>query len=161
MSEKPDYTLHDFANIALGALSSVTALEGCINPRPFETFPEEFDTSPLISTVSFSGFKQGVFTLILPRPTAVLALSSFMGEVLDLNEEVLLSDGVNELCNIAVGAIKAQLSDANLPFLFSLPSEVTDLQYLKESLEINRGTWFHLTLDEQPLVLHITVTSQS
>lgn len=154
LSKELIMNLPSFIDTAVNSLVTITGLEACKvkhEIRPFAAISENI----VIASMRFKGDISGNFFLIFPKPLALLALESMIGESVDENDNEAILDGIGEFCNIITGGVKAIFSNKKMKVLFELPKTYLSLNVAISNTSNTNGIWIEMALDKKPFYMFV------
>ncbi|MDD2384008.1 MAG: chemotaxis protein CheX [Sulfurospirillaceae bacterium] len=155
LSKELIINLPAFIDTAVNSLVTITGLEACKikhEIKPLTTLSENV----IIASMRFKGDIAGNFLLIFPKPLALLALESMIGEPVEENDNEAILDGIGEFCNIITGGVKVIFSTKKLKVLFELPKTYLSLNVAMNNASHANGIWIEMALDRKPFYMFVT-----
>jgi len=145
-----------FIDKAEDTLSSFIGLKTQFVSSSKQSINTDIAQKSILSTIVFSGEITGDFTLIFPIDTAVSALEFLLGEKVGLTNIALLKDGIGELSNIVMGAVKTQFDEINKKVAFELPVTYKGIDEIYNNIILQDGVWIKMKLQEKPFYMFIS-----
>ncbi|MDD3344194.1 MAG: chemotaxis protein CheX [Sulfurospirillaceae bacterium] len=155
LSKELIINLPTFIDTAVNSLVTITGLDAC--KIKHEIRPFAILTDPIIvASMRFKGDIAGNFFLVFPKPLAMLALESMLGERIDDNDDAAILDGIGEFCNIITGGVKAIFSNKKIKILFELPKTYLSLNIAINNTSNTNGIWIEMALDQKPFYMFVS-----
>jgi len=73
-----------------------------------------------------------------------------------LTNIALLKDGIGELSNIVMGAVKTQFDEINKKVAFELPVTYKGIDEIYNNIILQDGVWIKMKLQEKPFYMFIS-----